>query len=625
MQGIGQLLWKLREKEGIRQKQLCLGISSVSKYARMEADQQEIDFFLIDRIMGRLGKSVERLTYILPRDIYNIYELRQEIQQKICQKKWEEAKQCLLEYEKNKRAKEPLHQQFIEQEYAQIAWLRGKSVETVCEHLEKAIVQTMPEAEIQRKTGILSAEEYKLLLFRWEVCFGTDRERGEKELQELVEEIFQKNFERTERVKVIPYAALLIEKTARDGKADTYLKLITETALENLREEGKLLYMPEILEQYAQILEKENSNAEFIGLLRQERASLLELESDYKVSFKNYRLFDHVVRNFEIDAELIRRTRNAAKLTQEGLSEDICAQETLARIENGNQKPRSGNLRQMMEKMGRSGDRIETGIQVEEYETLELKIEFSKFIHRKEYGNAEKVLSKIEEKLDCNLMKNYQYIETERVKVKYKENAEYTEQFIKQLKELLAMSLKVENCASHSRYFSDELDAQNFYQKEEQMFDIFLCIWYTIFMKKDMFTINKNGLSYGRGYVYSLQYHLVWCTKYRKKVLKDGIDVECKEMLESLAQEYKFQILAMEVMPDHIHLLVDCRPQFYISDMIKIMKGNLARQMFLLHPELKKELWGGHLWNPSYCAVTVSDRSREQVLAYIEGQKEKSR
>ena len=106
-------------------------------------------------------------------------------------------------------------------------------------------------------------------------------------------------------------------------------------------------------------------------------------------------------------------------MRQEGLSEDICAQETLARIENGNQKPRSGNLRQMMEKMGRSGDRIETGIQVEEYETLELKIEFSKFIHRKEYGNAEKVLSKIEEKLDCNLKKNYQYIETERVKVKY--------------------------------------------------------------------------------------------------------------------------------------------------------------------------------------------------------------
>ena len=95
-------------------------------------------------------------------------------------------------------------------------------------------------------------------------------------------------------------------------------------------------------------------------------------------------------------------------------------------------------------------------------------------------------------------------------------------------------------------------------------------------MEKEIFNINKNQLSYGRGYVYSLQYHLVWCTKYRKKVLKDGIDLECKKMLQDLAEEYQFQILAMEVMPDHIHMLVDCRPQFYISDMIKIMKGNLA-------------------------------------------------
>ena len=141
-------------------------------------------------------------------------------------------------------------------------------------------------------------------------------------------------------------------------------------------------------------------------------------------------------------------------------------------------------------------------------------------------------------------------------------------------------------------------------------------------MERDVSSIKKNRLSYGRGYVYSLQYHLVWCTKYRKKVLVDGLDTECKRMLQELAEEYRFQILAMEVMPDHIHLLVDCRPQFFISDMIKIMKGNLARQMFLAHPELKQELRGGHLWNPSYCAVTVSDRSREQVLAYIESQKE---
>ena len=125
-------------------------------------------------------------------------------------------------------------------------------------------------------------------------------------------------------------------------------------------------------------------------------------------------------------------------------------------------------------------------------------------------------------------------------------------------------------------------------------------------MGKDIDFTVKNDLAYGRGYVYSLQYHLVWCTKYRKKVLRGGIDTE------------------MEVMPDHIHLLVDCKPQFYIPDMIKIMKGNLARRLFIRHPELKEELWGGHLWNPSYCAVTVSDRSREQVERYILTQRERA-
>ena len=61
-------------------------------------------------------------------------------------------------------------------------------------------------------------------------------------------------------------------------------------------------------------------------------------------------------------------------------------------------------------------------------------------------------------------------------------------------------------------------------------------------MGKDIFTIKENALSYGRGYVYSLQYHLIWCTKYRKKVLADGVDVERKKMLQELAEEYHFPI-----------------------------------------------------------------------------------
>lgn len=142
-------------------------------------------------------------------------------------------------------------------------------------------------------------------------------------------------------------------------------------------------------------------------------------------------------------------------------------------------------------------------------------------------------------------------------------------------------------------------------------------------MDKSIVFTEKKDMTYGRGYVYSIQYHIVWCTKYRKQVLKSGIDKRLKELLADIAAEYKFTIMAMEVMPDHVHLLLDCKPQFYIPDMVKIMKGNTARRLFIEYPDMKKSLWGGHLWNPSYCALSVSDRSFEQVKRYIEEQKTK--
>ena len=72
-----------------------------------------------------------------------------------------------------------------------------------------------------------------------------------------------------------------------------------------------------------------------------------------------------------------------------------------------------------------------------------------------------------------------------------------------------------------------------------------------------------------------------------------------------------------------IHILFNAKPQLRLSDAVKILKGNSARWLFLAHPEIKQQLWGGHLWNPSYCVVTVSDRSHEQVKRYIETQKAK--
>ena len=140
-------------------------------------------------------------------------------------------------------------------------------------------------------------------------------------------------------------------------------------------------------------------------------------------------------------------------------------------------------------------------------------------------------------------------------------------------------------------------------------------------MKKAILNRIPEDVTHGRGYVYSLQYHIVWCTKYRKQLFVSGLEEEVKGHLKEVAEYLQARIIAMEVMPDHVHLLLDCKPQFRPSDAIKIFKGNTARWLFLAHPELKKQLWGGHMWNPGYFVATVSDRSLEQVERYIRQQK----
>ena len=128
-------------------------------------------------------------------------------------------------------------------------------------------------------------------------------------------------------------------------------------------------------------------------------------------------------------------------------------------------------------------------------------------------------------------------------------------------------------------------------------------------------------VTHGRGYVYSLQYHIVWVTKYRKPVFTGTIEADVRKYLSETLRTLDMKVLAMEVMPDHIHLLVDCKPQLRLSDAVKILKGNTARWLFLAHPEVKRSLWGGHLWNPSYFVATVSDRSLDQITDYIHSQK----
>lgn len=129
-------------------------------------------------------------------------------------------------------------------------------------------------------------------------------------------------------------------------------------------------------------------------------------------------------------------------------------------------------------------------------------------------------------------------------------------------------------------------------------------------------------ITHGRGYVYSIQYHIVWCVKYRHKILTPEIENRLTEILNTIAEYENFQILKCNTDKDHIHILISCSPQHYIPNIIQKLKGVSSRILMKEFGEvLKRKLWGGHLWNPSYFVATVSENTEEQVRKYIQNQK----
>lgn len=119
--------------------------------------------------------------------------------------------------------------------------------------------------------------------------------------------------------------------------------------------------------------------------------------------------------------------------------------------------------------------------------------------------------------------------------------------------------------------------------------------------------------------VYSCQYHIVFCPKYRRKVLIDGVDARLKELVREKQNEYGYEVIEIEVMPDHVHLLLSIDPRLCPSDVIGKIKGYTAHQLREEFTWLRSRL--PSLWTRSKFISTCGTVSIETVKKYIEEQK----
>jgi len=125
---------------------------------------------------------------------------------------------------------------------------------------------------------------------------------------------------------------------------------------------------------------------------------------------------------------------------------------------------------------------------------------------------------------------------------------------------------------------------------------------------------------HSRNQVYLLNFHLVWCPKRRHPVLVGDIKKRLAQILEEVAREKRVKILALEIMPDHLHLFVSCYPQILVHKLVKALKG---RSSNILRREFSSLLRLPSLWTNSYFVSTAGNVSSETIRKYIEAQSKK--
>ena len=120
--------------------------------------------------------------------------------------------------------------------------------------------------------------------------------------------------------------------------------------------------------------------------------------------------------------------------------------------------------------------------------------------------------------------------------------------------------------------------------------------------------------------IYAIKYHIVWITKYRKRVLIGKVGERTRELIRQVCKENEVEILAGHVSPDHIHLLVSVPPHLSVSKLVQYMKGYSSRKILMEYKEMNKQYWGRHFWARGYFVASSGNVTDEVIREYIEHQ-----
>lgn len=451
IQQLGVMLCKEREKTGETQKNIAEGIISISELSRVERGEHEVDYFMLQALFERLGKSIDKMELAVSVSEYEAISYRVEIEHSIDKRDCEMLAKLIAGYGAYNDKKRPIHRQYAAMLQAVLCYIREQDY-AACQHrLEHALTCTLSGDWVQRVSDgqRLCNQEIQLILMivycQWKQADTHEQIQSlTEQMEQFSEYIWNKYTDGEEQVKVYPLSAWLLGELClyQDRVADAYVAC--DKGKKCLRENGALNPALELLALEAVCLEKMGMQAELERSRKHSEAIVFLYEAagsspepDMLLAFMK----SSFQGEFVITNELLRDLRKARGLSQEALCMNVCSQETLSRIEQGKRRPNKKRLYQMLKRLGMDRENYYGFIEADDYGLYEKVRQFNRCFTREGAEFAMKLLDEIEGGVDMTLPINRQFVEEGRITWQLVKGSMSREQANRQLAGLLCLTM----------------------------------------------------------------------------------------------------------------------------------------------------------------------------------------
>lgn len=447
LQQLGIMLFEEREKMGVRQRNIADGIISIPELCRVERGEVEIDYFTLQALFECLGKSIDKLELAVSRLEYESIAYRIEVEHSIENWDYKTLQKLIADYPVYNDSKRPIRKQYMIVLETVLYFIKEQDYKSCLHGMEQALVCTLDKDWRQKVWNVqcLCNQEIRIILMivycEWKL--GATDGLTEK-LERLGRYILHHYTDTEEQVKVYPHCAWLLGQIYLEQNRVAEAYAICRRGKESLVENGSLSPLWKILELEKTCLEKLGKESEQIQCGKyQEAVRFLYkitntcLESNIIVEFMK----SSFQGEFILTNELVKDLREANGFSQEYLCENICAQETLSKIENGKRSPNKRNLYKLLKKMGMERENYYGFIEADKYELYEKVREYNRCFSKGHSKEGAKLLDEIENGLDMTRPVNRQFVGTGRIFEQTTQNKISREDANKMLKEMLSLTM----------------------------------------------------------------------------------------------------------------------------------------------------------------------------------------